>query len=69
MSTCQCAYFSGVGEADEKISPEVLSAAVSEGCESCCHGDQKASKGLDFGSSTGLETVKKWKYCNLKLNS
>lgn len=39
MSTCQSAYFSGVGEADEKISPEVLSDAVSEGCERCYHGD------------------------------
>lgn len=39
MSACQCAYFRGVGEVDEKTSPEVLSAAVSEGCESCCHED------------------------------
>lgn len=39
MSACQYAYFSGVGEFDEKTSPEVLSAAVSEGCESCCQED------------------------------
>lgn len=33
-------------------------------------GIRRHLRGLDFGSSTAaLETVRKWKYCNLKLNS
>lgn len=32
-------------------------------------GIRKLLRGPDFGSSTALETVKKWKYCDLKLNS